>query len=158
MERFAGTGQKTPQTESRMKRNGLLSPLEHKKQSFLKNYSMQPRNDLNRFIFLIRAAHLPRTSTGYPVLSKCPACTAAMVNPTSTFHATDIIKASYREGIDTLEEYRENKRILQQERETLEMSLQDLKHDSDTANENLFFSMLVCFVKDTLMLYFPYRR
>ena len=46
------------------------------------------------------------------------------------------IKASYREGIDTLEEYKENKRILQQERETLEMSLQDLEHNSDTANEN----------------------
>lgn len=44
------------------------------------------------------------------------------------------IKASYREGIDTLEEYKANKAIIQKERETLEQQLKDLKkaaHKSD---------------------------
>lgn len=37
------------------------------------------------------------------------------------------IKASYREGIDTLEEYRENKRLIQKERESLQKQLEDLE-------------------------------
>ena len=37
------------------------------------------------------------------------------------------IKASYREGIDTLEEYKANKAIIQKERESLEQQLKDLK-------------------------------
>lgn len=44
------------------------------------------------------------------------------------------IKASYREGIDTLEEYKANKAIIQKERESLEQQLKDLKkaaHKSD---------------------------
>ena len=44
------------------------------------------------------------------------------------------IKASYREGIDTLEEYKTNKAIIQKERESLEQQLKDLKkaaHKSD---------------------------
>lgn len=47
------------------------------------------------------------------------------------------IKASYREGIDTLEEYKENKRLLQEERERLEMQLAEImqKEESDS-NEN----------------------
>lgn len=45
----------------------------------------------------------------------------------------DRIKASYREGIDTLEEYRENKRLIQQEKERLEQQLSELsrKEESD---------------------------
>lgn len=44
------------------------------------------------------------------------------------------IKASYREGIDTLEEYKANKAIIQKERESLEQQLKELKkaaHKSD---------------------------
>ena len=44
------------------------------------------------------------------------------------------IKASYREGIDTLEEYKANKAIIQKERESLERQLKELKkaaHKSD---------------------------
>lgn len=36
------------------------------------------------------------------------------------------IKASYREGIDTLDEYKENKRLIQEERERLETQLNEL--------------------------------
>lgn len=36
------------------------------------------------------------------------------------------IKASYREGIDTLDEYKENKRLIQEERERLEAQLNEL--------------------------------
>lgn len=44
-----------------------------------------------------------------------------------------------------------------------ELGISDLLLVTGTVNDNLFgcflfFSMLVCFVKDTLMLYFPYRR
>ena len=44
------------------------------------------------------------------------------------------IKASYREGIDTLEEYKANKAIIQKERESFEQQLKELKkaaHKSD---------------------------
>lgn len=44
------------------------------------------------------------------------------------------IKTSYREGIDTLEEYKANKAIIQKERESLEQQLKELKkaaHKSD---------------------------
>ena len=43
-------------------------------------------------------------------------------------------KSSYREGIDTLEEYKANKAIIQKERESLEQQLKKLKkaaHKSD---------------------------
>ena len=48
------------------------------------------------------------------------------------------IKASYREGIDTLEEYKENKRLLQQERERLELQLKELlqKETSDSKDNS----------------------
>ena len=38
----------------------------------------------------------------------------------------DRIKASYREGIDTLEEYKENKRLIQEERDRLQKQLNEL--------------------------------
>ena len=43
-------------------------------------------------------------------------------------HKEERIKASYREGIDTLEEYRDNKKLLQEERERLESQLKKLSH------------------------------
>lgn len=48
--------------------------------------------------------------------------------------AQERFKASYREGIDTLEEYKANKAIIQKERESLEQQLKELKkaaHKSD---------------------------
>lgn len=36
------------------------------------------------------------------------------------------IKASYREGIDTLEEYKDNKRLIQKERDDIERQLSEL--------------------------------
>ncbi len=39
----------------------------------------------------------------------------------------DRIRASYREGIDTLEEYRENRALIQKEREALELQLKELQ-------------------------------
>lgn len=39
----------------------------------------------------------------------------------------DRIRASYREGIDTIDEYRENRALIQKERETLEHQLAELK-------------------------------
>ena len=52
------------------------------------------------------------------------------------------IKASYREGIDTLEEYKANKTIIQKERESLEQQLKELKkiackYDQDPADAML---------------------
>jgi len=47
------------------------------------------------------------------------------------------IKASYREGIDTLEEYKENKRLIQEERERLEAQLNELlNNDSNPAKDH----------------------
>ena len=40
------------------------------------------------------------------------------------------IKASYREGIDTLEEYKRNKEIIQKERDSLEQQLKELEENS----------------------------
>lgn len=42
------------------------------------------------------------------------------------------IKASYREGIDTLEEYKENKRLIQEERDYLESQLAELANCKKT--------------------------
>ena len=52
------------------------------------------------------------------------------------------VKASYREGIDTLEEYKENKSIIQKERDRLEQQLKELedhrpKEDSNPAADML---------------------
>ena len=44
------------------------------------------------------------------------------------------IKASYREGIDTLEEYKENKALIQQERDRLLAQISELSQ-ADTDNE-----------------------
>lgn len=46
------------------------------------------------------------------------------------------IKASYREGIDTLEEYKENKRLIQTERERLEMQLEELLAKERVSSQN----------------------
>ncbi len=46
------------------------------------------------------------------------------------------IKAAYRNGIDTLEEYKENKEILQKEREQLEQKIKDLP-SNDPKERNL---------------------
>lgn len=45
------------------------------------------------------------------------------------------IKASYREGIDTLEEYKENKRLIQEERNRLEKQLQELLSHSEATHK-----------------------
>lgn len=48
----------------------------------------------------------------------------------------DRIKASYREGIDTLEEYRDNKRLLQKERDDIRQQLAELSDgNSDTIQD-----------------------
>lgn len=49
----------------------------------------------------------------------------------------DRIKASYREGIDTLEEYKENKALIQQERENLTAQIAELARTDDTRDDNL---------------------
>lgn len=46
------------------------------------------------------------------------------------------IKASYREGIDTLAEYKENKRLIQEERERLESQLNELLNQSSSSNDD----------------------
>ncbi len=49
----------------------------------------------------------------------------------------DRIRASYREGIDTIDEYRENRALIQKERESLEAQLAELtapKNDSGQSN------------------------
>lgn len=45
------------------------------------------------------------------------------------------IKDSYREGIDTIEEYRENKQLIQEERNRLEAQLQELKEAHTVQNQ-----------------------
>ena len=53
------------------------------------------------------------------------------------------IKASYREGIDTLEEYKENKKLIQEERDRLEAQLAELKKsDTVTSTEDVSHKML----------------
>lgn len=47
----------------------------------------------------------------------------------------DRIRASYREGIDTIEEYRENRALIQKERETLELQLAELKSPKDDSRQ-----------------------
>lgn len=52
------------------------------------------------------------------------------------------IKASYREGIDTLEEYKANKAIIQKERESLEQQLKELKKAAHKSDQDPADSML----------------
>lgn len=53
------------------------------------------------------------------------------------------IKASYREGIDTLEEYKENKQLIQEERDYLESQLEELKnHKESETPDNVNGKML----------------
>ena len=49
-------------------------------------------------------------------------------------HKEERIKASYREGIDTLEEYKENKHLIQEERERLNAQIKELS-DSESEKE-----------------------
>lgn len=48
----------------------------------------------------------------------------------------DRIRASYREGIDTIEEYRENRALIQKERETLEQQLAKLRTPKNASGQN----------------------
>ena len=52
------------------------------------------------------------------------------------------IKASYREGIDTLEEYKANKAIIQKERESLEQQLKELKKVAHKPDQDPVDAML----------------
>ena len=52
------------------------------------------------------------------------------------------IKASYREGIDTLEEYKANKAIIQKERESLEQQLKELKKAAHKPDQDPADAML----------------
>ena len=52
------------------------------------------------------------------------------------------IKASYREGIDTLEEYKANKAIIQKERESLEQQLKELKKAARKSDQDPADAML----------------
>ena len=53
------------------------------------------------------------------------------------------IKASYREGIDTLEEYKSNKAILQKERDNLEEQLKELEGQNPEPNQDPTGDMLL---------------
>lgn len=53
------------------------------------------------------------------------------------------IRASYREGIDTLEEYKENKALIQREREYLEQQLKELENDRREEDSNPAAAMLL---------------
>ena len=53
------------------------------------------------------------------------------------------IKASYREGIDTLEEYKRNKTILQKERENLESQLKELEEKTIESDQDPTDDMLL---------------
>lgn len=53
------------------------------------------------------------------------------------------IKASYREGIDTLEEYKSNKAILQKERESLETQLKELEEQNPEPDQDPTGDMLL---------------
>ena len=46
------------------------------------------------------------------------------------------IKASYREGIDTLEEYKENKLLIQKEREEIEEQLSEFSKTESTDQQD----------------------
>ena len=54
----------------------------------------------------------------------------------------DRIKASYREGIDTLEEYKENKKLIQKEREDIEQQLTELSDDNTNNPQNTAATLL----------------
>lgn len=54
----------------------------------------------------------------------------------------DRIKASYREGIDTLEEYRDNKKLIQKEREDILQQLNELSQDSSCTSQNAMDAIL----------------
>lgn len=53
------------------------------------------------------------------------------------------VKASYREGIDTLEEYKENKSLIQKERDRLEQQLKELEDHRPKEDSNPAAAMLL---------------
>lgn len=57
-------------------------------------------------------------------------------------HKEERIKTSYREGIDTLEEYKEHKRLIQEERNRLTGQLKELSHSSSKKPEDISFALL----------------
>lgn len=57
-------------------------------------------------------------------------------------HKEERIKASYREGIDTLEEYKEHKRLIQEEREQLTAQLKELSRSSSKKPEDISLALL----------------
>lgn len=57
-------------------------------------------------------------------------------------HKEERIKTSYREGIDTLEEYKEHKRLIQEERDRLTGQLKELSHSSSKKPEDISFALL----------------
>ena len=61
------------------------------------------------------------------------------------------IKQAYRDGIDTIEEYRENKQLIENERKTLEAQLDSLKSsEADSSDEMLqHITSVLNIIKDT---------
>lgn len=60
------------------------------------------------------------------------------------------IKQAYRDGIDTIEEYKENKQIIDNERKALEAQLDSLKSDADSSDEMLQnITSVLGIIKDT---------
>lgn len=61
------------------------------------------------------------------------------------------IKQAYMDGIDTLSEYKENKELLQKERQSLEQRLADIKIETDTSETNILkhISSVLNIIKDT---------
>lgn len=61
------------------------------------------------------------------------------------------IKQAYMDGIDTLSEYKENKELLQRERQSLEQRLADIKIETDTSETNILkhISSVLNIIQDT---------
>lgn len=61
------------------------------------------------------------------------------------------IKQAYRDGIDTLEEYKENKELLNNERRSLEKQLEAYKDDSKDSSDEMLsnISSVLSIIKDT---------
>ncbi len=72
------------------------------------------------------------------------------------------IKASYREGIDTLEEYKANKAIIQKERESLEQQLKELKKATHKSDQDPADAMLetdgVCTIFSSPTIIHTFKR
>ncbi len=57
-------------------------------------------------------------------------------------HKEERIKTSYREGIDTLEEYKDHKRLIQEERDRLTVQLKELSRGSTKKPEDISLALL----------------